>query len=76
MWVADLQNYSVSDIAHLIHQDVLLLAGEQDYMIPLKEYHNNMSGITNARSLTGRVFTSEDTRTTIARSATSNWRWM
>ena len=29
-------------------------------MIPLQEYHKNMGGLTNTRSLTGRIFTSEE----------------
>ena len=59
-WNALIEHYSVSDIAHLVHQDVLLLAGEKDHMIPLKEYHRNMAGLKDARSLTGRVFTAEE----------------
>ena len=35
--VAQMQYYSVSDIAHQVRQDVLLLAGEEDRMISLGE---------------------------------------
>ncbi|MFC1976171.1 alpha/beta hydrolase, partial [Chloroflexota bacterium] len=59
-WNGLLQHYSVSDIAPQIHQDVLLLAGAEDHMIPLEEYHKTMNGLTNARSVTGRIFTAED----------------
>jgi hypothetical protein len=59
-WNALLEHYSVSDIADLVRQDVLLLAGEKDHMIPLKEYHKNMAGLSYARSLTGRIFTAEE----------------
>lgn len=59
-WNEKLQHYSVSDIAEQIRQDVLLMAGEEDQIIPLKEYHNNMNGMPNARSVTGRVFTAEE----------------
>lgn len=59
-WNELLQHYSVSDVAQQIRQDVLLLAGAEDHMIPLKEYHKNMKGLTNARSLTGRIFTAEE----------------
>jgi len=58
-WIALVQDYSVSDIAHQIRQDVLLLAGENDHMDPLKEYYNNMAGLANAKSLTGQIFTAE-----------------
>jgi pimeloyl-ACP methyl ester carboxylesterase len=59
-WNQLVERYSVSDIAPKIKQDVLLLAGAEDHMIPLKEYEKNMEGMTNARSLTGRVFTAEE----------------
>jgi pimeloyl-ACP methyl ester carboxylesterase len=59
-WNALLENYSVSDVAEDIHQDVLLLAGAEDHMIPLKEYDNYLNGLSNARSITGRVFTAEE----------------
>ena len=59
-WNALLEHYSVSDVAPQIGQDVLLLAGAEDHMIPLQEYHKNMSGLTNARSLTGRIFVAEE----------------
>jgi pimeloyl-ACP methyl ester carboxylesterase len=59
-WNELLQHYSVSDVALQIRQDVLLLAGAEDHMIPLKEYHKNMNGLMNARSLTGRIFSAEE----------------
>ena len=59
-WNALLEHYSVSDVAPQIQQDVLLLAGAEDHMISLDEYHKNMAGLTNARSLTGQIFTSEE----------------
>jgi len=59
-WLTLLQNYSVSDIASKVRQDVLLLAGAEDHMVPLKEYDKNRQGLTSARSVTGRVFTTEE----------------
>lgn len=59
-WIALMEDYSVSDIAQQVQQDVLLLAGADDHMIPLKEYKNNVRGFTNARSLKGRVFTADE----------------
>jgi pimeloyl-ACP methyl ester carboxylesterase len=59
-WLALLQNYSVSDIASMVRQDVLLLAGAEDRMVPFKEYDKNRQGLTSARSVTGRVFTAEE----------------
>lgn len=59
-WNEKLQYYSVSDVAERIHQDVLLMAGENDQIIPVKEYYNNMNGLPNASSVTGRIFTAEE----------------
>lgn len=59
-YVAQMQYYSVSDIAHQLHQDVLLLAGAKDHMIPLKEYDKHLQGLVNTCSITGRIFTSEE----------------
>lgn len=59
-WNEKLQHYSVSDVAKQIHQDVLLLAGAEDQAIPLMEYHKNLNGLPNARSVTGRIFTTEE----------------
>ena len=59
-WIKGIQDYSVCDIADLVKQDVLLLAGEEDHVIPLKEFYNNQNGLTNARSVTGRIFTEQE----------------
>ncbi len=59
-WNEQLQNYSVSDVAEQIDQDVLLLAGTDDHMVPLKEYYTTMAGLTHARSITGRIFTAQE----------------
>ncbi len=59
-WGKQLINYSVANIASQITQDVLLLAGKEDHMVPLKNYNLYMKGLTNARSVSGRVFTKEE----------------
>ena len=59
-YVAQMQYYSVSDIADQINQDVLLLAGEEDHMIPLSEYKKHQEGLVNARSITGRIFSADE----------------
>jgi len=59
-WNAMIEHYSVSDIASRVQQDVLLMAGEDDHMIPLKEYMKNESGFCNARSITGKVFNADE----------------
>jgi len=59
-WMASLENFSVSDIAAKVQQDVLLLAGTEDHMVPFKEYEKNRQGLTSARSVAGRVFTTDE----------------
>ncbi len=59
-WMASLENFSVSDIAAQVRQDVLLLAGAEDHMVSLKEFEKNRNGLTAARSITGRIFTAEE----------------
>jgi len=59
-YVAQMQYFSVSDIADQIHQDVLLLAGDEDHMIPLKELNKHQEGLVNARTITGRIFSADE----------------
>jgi len=40
-----------------VRQDVLILTGEADHFIPLKMHHRQVRALTNARSVTGRIFT-------------------
>lgn len=43
-----------------IEQDVLLLAGEKDHFIPLKMHALQVKALTAARSVTDRIFTTEE----------------
>ena len=43
-----------------IVQDVLLLTGKRDHTVPFKMHGKQIKALTNARSVTGRVFTAED----------------
>jgi alpha-beta hydrolase superfamily lysophospholipase len=44
----------------LVDQDVLLLAGEKDFFQPVVLYQKQKKALTNARSVTGRIFTEAD----------------
>jgi pimeloyl-ACP methyl ester carboxylesterase len=46
--------------SELVKQDVLILAGEKDHFIPLKMHTMQIEALSNARSVTGRVFTCEE----------------
>ena len=43
-----------------VAQDVLILTGKEDHFIPLKMHRMQMKALSNARSLTGRVFTRDE----------------
>jgi pimeloyl-ACP methyl ester carboxylesterase len=44
----------------MVTQDVLILTGKEDHFIPLKMHDMQVKALTNARSVTGMVFTRED----------------
>ena len=47
-------------LSWLVEQDVLILTGREDHFIPFKMHDMQMKALTNARSVTGRVFTREE----------------
>lgn len=49
--------YRTGDISHLLQQDVLLLAGSEDLLIPLEHFYQQIEALKNVRSLTARLFT-------------------
>jgi len=44
----------------LVKQDVLILTGREDHFIPFKMHNMQVKALTNAKSLTARVFTKEE----------------
>ncbi|MBI5117306.1 alpha/beta fold hydrolase [Candidatus Poribacteria bacterium] len=55
-----LQKYNLRDVADKITCDVLILAGENDSMVPLEQVDRFKEKLVNARSVTTRVFTREE----------------
>ncbi len=49
--------YTTRDISSQVEQDILLMAGSEDHIIPLSHFHEQARILTNARSLTTRLFT-------------------
>jgi alpha-beta hydrolase superfamily lysophospholipase len=43
--------------AHLVKQDVLLMAGTEDFGIPVEQFYQQIEALKNVRSLTARLFT-------------------
>ncbi len=52
--------YVTSDVSALITQDVLLLAGSEDHLVPLAHFYRQIKMLDNARSMTARLFTKSD----------------
>ncbi len=52
--------YHARDISHLLTQDVLLLAGSEDHLVPLHQYHQQKKALKNVRSLEGRILYPEE----------------
>jgi pimeloyl-ACP methyl ester carboxylesterase len=46
--------------SELVRQDVLILTGKDDHLVPFKMHDIQVRALVNARSVTARVFTKED----------------
>ncbi|MFC1871888.1 alpha/beta hydrolase family protein, partial [Chloroflexota bacterium] len=44
----------------LVRQDVLILTGREDHLVPFKMHNMQVKALTSARSVTSRVFTKEE----------------
>jgi alpha-beta hydrolase superfamily lysophospholipase len=55
-WLSKLKAYR-SKTAHLVKQDVLLMAGTEDFGIPVEQFYQQIEALKNVRSLTARLFT-------------------
>lgn len=52
--------FKMTDVAHLISQDVLILQGKDDHFINWALYKQEIDSLKNARSLTLRLFTDKE----------------
>lgn len=55
-----LKRMSTASFSDRLTQDVLLLAGSEDHIVPLGQLHRQAEALTNVRSLTTRLFTAND----------------
>ncbi|MFX0070476.1 MAG: alpha/beta hydrolase family protein [Candidatus Hermodarchaeota archaeon] len=55
-----LKRYSTANFSKLIKQDVLLLAGKDDHIIPFRMYKKQRRKLKNAKTLSGRAFSKEE----------------
>lgn len=59
-YMKTLKRYNTKHISKMITQDVLLLAGSEDHIIPLQMYELQFNALKNARSVEGRIFKREE----------------
>lgn len=57
-------SYNTLSFSHLVTQDVLLLAGQNDHYVPIKHFTDQIMTLTKVHSLTARMFTPEETADT------------
>lgn len=55
-----IEPFTKADISSKVTQDVLLLAGAKDHFVPLGQLDRQKHALTNARSVTTRLFTAEE----------------
>ncbi|MEW5736321.1 MAG: alpha/beta hydrolase [Thermodesulfobacteriota bacterium] len=56
----EMKKYSLKALTGKVEQDVLLTTGTDDHFVPLSHYHRLSKGLVNAKSVTGRVFSSKE----------------
>ncbi len=54
------QLYRTDDVSPLVEQDVLLMAGAEDQLVPLHQFYDQIRSLSKARSLTARLFTRQE----------------
>ncbi len=54
------QRFTTDEVSGLIKQDVLLLAGSDDHLVPMEHLHRQIRTLSNARSITARIFTRQE----------------
>jgi pimeloyl-ACP methyl ester carboxylesterase len=59
-FVGWLESLRTKPFAHRLTQDVLLLAGAEDHIVPLRQLYRQAQNLPNVRSLTTRLFTAQE----------------
>ena len=54
------KRYTTRDVSPLVKQNVLLMAGIEDHVIPLSHFYQQIEILKNVRSLTARLFTRDE----------------
>ncbi len=59
-YFASIARFTTADVSALVRGDVLLLAGAEDHHVPFRQLADQLNTLTNARSVTARVFTRDE----------------
>ena len=54
------RHYTTRDVSPLVKQDVLIMAGAEDHIIPISHYYKQIEALNNVNSLTARLFTRDE----------------
>ncbi|QEA46311.1 alpha/beta hydrolase [Leuconostoc citreum] len=57
--LAEIEKHTIKNIGHLVNQNVLLLAGEDDQYVPFSDLALEQRELSNAKTLETKVFTKE-----------------
>ena len=56
-YLVAIKAFTTKECAHLVEQDVLLMAGTKDQYVPLGMLYKQIGALTTAKSITARIFT-------------------
>jgi len=56
-FLREAMRYETTSLSSVLTQDVLVLAGSEDHYVPGSQFTAQVEALTNARSVTGRLFT-------------------
>lgn len=59
-YLTKIAKYTTTDVSALITQDVLLLAGSADHLVPVEHFYRQIRMLKNARSISARLFTEQE----------------
>ena len=59
-YLTKIAKYTTTDVSPLIPQDVLLMAGSVDHLVPMEHFFRQIRMLKNARSISARLFTEQE----------------
>ena len=59
-YLTAIAKYTTADVSALILQDVLLLAGSADHLVPIEHFYRQIRALKNVRSMSTRLFSAKE----------------